>query len=246
MANIRIWLKYDGTDFHGYQIQKNGITVQEHIEKAIMKITGVKTSVTGCSRTDAGVHALMYAANFHSDTKIPDEKLPVALNTALPDTIRVYKAERVSENFHATFSAVEKTYEYTIDTNDIADPFLKRYAWHYNYYVDSERMKEGAVHLIGKHDFTAFMASGGQVKTTVRTVKDIEITEKDKVITLRITADGFLYNMVRIIAGTLVYCGAGKLSPDDVKKMLESKDRREGGVTAPPEGLKLISVVYEE
>lgn len=201
MANIRIWLKYDGTDFHGYQIQKNGITVQEHIEKAIMKITGVKTSVTGCSRTDAGVHALMYAANFHSDTKIPDEKLPVALNTALPDTIRVYKAERVSENFHATFSAVEKTYEYTIDTNDIADPFLKRYAWHYNYYVDSERMKEGAVHLIGKHDFTAFMASGGQVKTTVRTVKDIEITEKDKVITLRITADGFLYNMVRIIAG---------------------------------------------
>lgn len=246
MANIRIWLKYDGTDFHGYQIQKNGITVQELIEKAIEKITGAKTPVIGCSRTDAGVHAYMYAANFHSETKIPDKKLPVALNTALPDTIRVYKAERVSDDFHATLSATEKTYEYTIDTNEIADPFLKRYAWHYNYFVDSERMKEGARYLIGKHDFTAFMASGGQTKTTVRTVKNIEITEKDKVITIKITADGFLYNMVRIIAGTLVYCGAGKLTPEDVGRILESKDRKEGGITAPPEGLKLISVIYEE
>ncbi len=246
MANIRIWLKYDGTDFHGYQIQKNGITIQETLEKAIEKITGVKTGITGCSRTDAGVHAMMYAANFISDTKIPLEKLPIALNTALPDTVRVYKAEYVSEDFHATFSALEKTYEYSIDTNEIADPFLKRYAWHYAYYVDSERMKKGAAYLIGKHDFSAFMASGGQVKTTVRTVKNIEITEKDKIITVKITADGFLYNMVRIIAGTLVYCGAGKLTPEDVKNILESKNRKEGGITAPPQGLKLISVVYGE
>ena len=246
MANIRIWLKYDGTDFHGYQIQKNGITIQETLEKAIEKITGVKTPLTGCSRTDAGVHAYMYAANFFSDTKVPMEKLPIAINTALPDTIRVYKAEYVPDDFHATFSAVEKTYEYTIDTNIVADPFLKRYAWHYTYYVDVERMREGAAYLLGKHDFSAFMASGGQAKTTVRTVKNIEITEKDKVITMKITADGFLYNMVRIIAGTLVYCGAGKLTPTDVLSILESKDRKEGGITAPPEGLKLISVVYED
>ena len=246
MANIRIWLKYDGTDFHGYQIQKNGITIQETLEKAIEKITGVKTPLTGCSRTDAGVHAYMYAANFFSDTKVPPEKLPIALNTALPDTIRVYKAEYVSDEFHATFSAIEKTYEYTIDTNVFADPFLKRYAWHYTYFVDVDRMKAGAEYLIGKHDFSAFMASGGQAKTTVRTVKNIEISEKDKVITMKITADGFLYNMVRIIAGTLVYCGAGKLTPEDVGIILESRDRKTGGITAPPNGLKLISVVYED
>ena len=246
MANIRIWLKYDGTDFHGYQIQKNGITIQETLEKAIGKITGTKTPVTGCSRTDAGVHAYMYAANFHSDTKVPLDKLPIALNTALPETIRVYKAEYVADDFHATFSAIRKTYEYTIDTNEIADPFLKRYAWHYNYAVDIERMKEGASYLLGKHDFSAFMAAGGQAKTMVRTVENIEITEKDKVITVKITADGFLYNMVRIIVGTLVYCGGGKLEPSDVLKIRESKDRKEGGITAPPSGLKLISVVYED
>lgn len=246
MANIRIWLKYDGTDFHGYQIQKNGITIQEILEKAIEKITGVKTPITGCSRTDAGVHAKMYAANFFSDTRIPTEKLPLALNTALPDTVRVYKAELVPDDFHATFSAVEKTYEYTIDTNSVSDPFIKRYAWHYTYQVNLERMKEGAKYLIGKHDFSAFMAAGGQAKTTVRTVKNIEITENNKVITLKITADGFLYNMVRIITGTLVYCGAGKLSPSDVKEILESKNRKNGGITAPPEGLKLISVIYED
>lgn len=244
MANIRIWLKYDGTDFHGYQVQKNGYTIQEALENAIFKIMGEEISVTGCSRTDAGVHAYMYAANFFSDTKIPIEKIPLALNTALPDSIRVYKAEKVDEDFHATYSAKEKTYEYTIDTNVIADPFLKRYAWHYSYETDIEKMKEGASYLLGKHDFSAFMASGAQVKTTVRTVKNIEISEKNKIITLKITADGFLYNMVRIITGTLVYCGTGKLKPSDVKDILESKERAQGGITAPPEGLKLISIVY--
>lgn len=244
MANIRIWLKYDGTDFHGYQVQKNGFTVQEALENAISKITGEKISITGCSRTDAGVHAYMYAANFFSETKIPMDKMPLAINTALPDSIRVYKAELTEDSFHATYSAKEKTYEYTIDTNIIADPFLKRYAWHFSYDLDIGKMKEGAQFLIGKHDFSAFMASGAQVKTTVRTVKKIEITEKDKIITLRITADGFLYNMVRIITGTLAYCGIGKIVPSDVKVILDSKKRALGGITAPPEGLKLISIVY--
>ncbi len=244
MANIRIWLKYDGTDFHGYQVQKNGFTVQEALENAISKITGEKISITGCSRTDAGVHAYMYAANFFSETKIPMDKMPLAINTALPDSIRVYKAELTEDSFHATYSAKEKTYEYTIDTNIIADPFLKRYAWHFSYDLDIGKMKEGAQFLIGKHDFSAFMASGAQVKTTVRTVKNIEITEKDKIITLKITADGFLYNMVRIITGTLAYCGIGKIVPSDVKVILDSKKRALGGITAPPEGLKLISIVY--
>ncbi len=244
MANIRLWLKYDGTDFHGYQVQKNGFTVQEALETAISKITGEKISVIGCSRTDAGVHAYMYAANFFSDTKIPMEKMPLAINTALPDSIRVYKAEEVEDSFHATYSAKEKTYEYTIDTNEIADPFLKRYAWHFTYELDIEKMKEGAAFLIGKHDFSAFMASGAQVKTTVRTIKNIEITKEEKIVTLKITADGFLYNMVRIITGTLAYCGIGKIAPFEVKTILESKKRALGGITAPPEGLKLISIVY--
>lgn len=244
MNNIRIWLGYDGTGFHGYQIQKNGYTIQEALTAAVSRVTGENISITGCSRTDAGVHAKCYAANFFSDTKIPVEKLPFAVNAYLPDTVRVYKAEYVDLDFHATYSAKEKTYEYTIDTNKISDPFLVRYAWHFPYDFDMEKMRMGAKHFVGTHDFSAFCAAGAQTKTAVRTVKELTAEIEDNIVTVKITADGFLYNMVRIITGTLAYTAIGRIKEDEIKEIILSCDRRRAGITAPPQGLKLISVVY--
>lgn len=244
MRNIRLWLCFDGTDFHGYQRQKNGYTVQQAVEEAIEKMTGHHRALIGCSRTDAGVHARCYCANFSSDTRIPMEKLPLALNTALPESIRILQSEYVPEAFHATFSAKEKTYEYFINTNKIADPFMARYSWHFAYDIRLSSMREAAGVLLGTHDFSAFMAVGGQTKTTVRTVTRLNLTEESGIIRMQITANGFLYNMVRIIAGTLVYCGLGKLGTKDVEALLDSGDRKQAGITAPPQGLFLQSVVY--
>ncbi len=244
MYNIRIWMKYDGTDFHGYQIQKNGFTVQEALTVALNRLTGESISVTGCSRTDAGVHAEVYAANFFSNTKIPTDKLPFALNAQLPESIRVTAAEYVNNDFHATFSAKEKTYEYTIDTGKIADPFLLRYAWHFPYDLDMDKMRAAAEFLEGRHDFSAFCAAGAQTKTSVRTVKVIEIIKENTLVKVKITADGFLYNMVRIIVGTLAYAAIGRIGVGEMEAIISSCDRRRAGITAPPQGLRLVSVVY--
>lgn len=244
MSNIRIWLKYDGTDFHGYQIQKNGISVQEVLTRAIEHVTGEKISLTGCSRTDSGVHASCYAANFFSETKVPCEKLPLAINAYLPESVRVYSAEKVSDDFHATFSAKEKTYEYLIDTNKVSDPFVSRYSWHYPYKLDLEKMKRAAKFIVGKHDFSCFCAAGAQTKTSVRTVSALDVSEDGGFVKIKITADGFLYNMVRIITGTLVYASVGKIDPDSVEDIISSCDRRRAGITAPPEGLRLTDVRY--
>lgn len=244
MSNIRIWLQFDGTDFHGYQIQKNGFSVQETIQNAVRAVTGERINIIGCSRTDAGVHAKQYCANFFSETKIPLERLPLALNTHLPEAVRVYEAQYAKPDFHATFSAKEKTYVYTINTNKIADPFTARYAWHYPYALDIEAMKKGAEYILGKHDFSAFRAAGAQTKTSVRTVKKIDICEKSGIVKISVTADGFLYNMVRIITGTLLYVGIGKIAPQGIEEIILSKDRKKSGITAPPQGLMLVSVVY--
>lgn len=244
MSNIRIWLKYDGTDFHGYQIQKNGISVQEVLTHAIERVTGSRVSLTGCSRTDSGVHASCYAANFFSDTKVPIEKLPLAINAYLPDSVRVYSSEIVPDDFHATFSAKEKTYEYTIDTNKVSDPFVSRYSWHYPYKLDLEKMKQAAGFIVGTHDFSSFCAAGAQTKTSVRTVSALDILEDNGFVKIKITANGFLYNMVRIITGTLVYASVGKICPDSMGEILMSCDRKRAGITAPPEGLRLINVRY--
>lgn len=244
MSNIRIWLKYDGTDFHGYQMQKNGISIQEVLTRAIECVTGEKVTLIGCSRTDSGVHASCYAANFFSDTKVPMERLPLAINAYLPESVRVYASEKVADDFHATFSAKEKTYEYTIDTNKVSDPFVSRYTWHYPYKLDIEKMREAASFVVGTHDFSAFCAAGAQTKTSVRTVSALTVTEENGFFKVRITANGFLYNMVRIVTGTLVYASVGKLEPASVGDIIASRDRKKAGITAPPEGLKLISVVY--
>ena len=243
--NYKMKMAYDGTNYHGWQRQKNGITVQEVLENVLSEMFGKETVVTGCSRTDAGVHAKIYVCNFSGETTIPAEKIPFVLNTKLPDDIRAYSCETVPEDFNARFHTVTKAYEYKIVNRPFQDPLLRNFAWHYPVELDIEKMQRAAKIIEGKHDFASFCAAGSVVKSTVRTVTELTIKKEGDIITVRAAADGFLYNMVRIIVGTLVYVGNGKLSENDIKELIEKKDRREMGITAPPQGLSLVEVNYE-
>ena len=230
-------LCYDGTEYHGFQRQENGITIQEVIETAIKKVTGEKVSITGCSRTDAGVHATEYVCNFRTESSVPADKFCFAINSFLPEDVSCTASSEVDMDFHARYSAKAKTYTYTIYNAPHRNPVLCRFAWHYPVKIDIDKMKIAAKAIVGTHDFTAFMASGGQQKTTVKTVNFLDITTHENKIDITINADGFLYNMVRIIAGTLVYAGVGKIDPNDVPAIIESGDRTLAGITAPPQGL---------
>ena len=242
MNNFKLTLSFDGTNYHGWQIQPNAETVQELMQNAVSKITGENVKVVGCSRTDAGVHARMYVCSFHSDTNIPCDKIPNALNSSLPSDIRVSKCEIADDEFNARFSTVSKTYLYRINISKTADVFNLRYSWHCTYELDVEKMQKEARKIIGKHDFTSFMAAGSDIVNAERTVTDLKLVCDGDFINMYITADGYLYNMVRIIAGTLVYAGCGKI--DDVAKVIEAKDRTKAGKTAPPQGLFLYDINY--
>ncbi len=244
MRNIKLNLSYDGSLYHGFQIQKNGITIQQTVEEAIEKITGEKTAITGCSRTDAGVHALDYVCNFHTNSVIPDEKFPFALNAHLPKDIACSRAQTVDKDFHARYSAKSKIYVYKIHNLPHRDPINGRYSWHYPVRLDVGEMQKAAEFFLGTHDFKAFMATGGQQKTTVKTVYMLEVTENSGNITVKIHADGYLYNMVRIITGTLVYVGNGKIKAVDIPDIIKNGDRTLSGITAPPQGLALAEIFY--
>jgi len=244
MRNIKIELMYDGTSYHGFQIQKNGLTIQQCLEDAVFKITNERASIIGCSRTVAGVHAKGYVANFYTNTKVPTEKIPIALNSFLNSDIRVKNAEDVSEEFHARKSAVSKTYNYKIVNQKYEDVFLRNFSWFYPKDLNFEKMREASKYFIGEHDFKGFMATGSSVKTTVRNIISLDIYKNDSIIDIEISANGFLYNMVRIIAGTLVYVGNGKINIEDIPDILRSKDRKKAGITAPPSGLTLLKVKY--
>lgn len=237
-------LCYDGTEYHGFQRQENGITIQQVVETAIKKVTGEILSITGCSRTDAGVHATEYVCNFKTESTVPADKFCFALNSYMPDDVSCIASSEATMDFHARYSAKAKTYTYTIYNAPHKNPVLCRFAWHYPIKIDVEKMKKAAKYIVGTHDFTAFMASGGQQKTTVKTVNFLDIAQNEKEITISINADGFLYNMVRIIAGTLVYTGVGKIEPDDLPDIIESKERVRAGITAPPQGLCLKKIFY--
>lgn len=244
MRNIVLTLSYDGTEYHGFQRQENGITIQQVVENAIKKVTGETLSITGCSRTDAGVHATEYVCNFRTESSVPADKFCFALNSYMPDDVSCIASCEAAEDFHARYSAKSKTYTYTIYNAPHKNPVLCRFAWHYPIKIDIEKMKIAAAEIVGTHDFKAFMASGGQQKTTVKTVNFLDITTDEKRIFITINADGFLYNMVRIIAGTLVYAGTGKINPEDVPDIIKSGDRVRAGITAPPQGLCLKKVLY--
>ena len=245
MRNIKLELAFDGTNYHGWQRQNNNPTVQEEIEKAIERITCEFSSVLGCSRTDAGVHAENYVCNFTSNTSIDCFRLPLALNAVMPKDIRIYRAEDVPPEFHATLDATEKTYKYLVKNAAHQNPFLRNYSWHYPHDVDVDLMQRVIPHFCGTHDFTSFMCTDSDAKSPVRTVKHLSVEKKDDLLEFSVTADGFLYNMVRIIVGTLIYVGNQKIPASDIPHILEAKDRRLAGVTAPAHGLRLYRIVYK-
>ena len=247
MKNIAMRLMYDGSHYHGWQYQKNGITIQQVLEEALSELTGEQIKVTGCSRTDAGVHALDYVMNFKSKTDIPTEKLPYALNYKLGGDIVATEAWIADDDFNARFSSKGKRYIYRIWNGKIKNPFHRGYSWYLPYKTNRNEMKRAAEYFVGKYDFSAFMAAGGSQKTTVRTIREctvIEDSDMPELLTVTVAADAFLYNMVRIITGTLAEVGFGKILAEDIPRIIESGDRRESGLTAPPEGLFLKKVFY--
>ena len=245
MQNIRITLSYDGTSYHGFQIQKNAVTIQETVQKALSKITGGEVKLVGCGRTDSGVHARAYTANFLTESTIPADKVCPALNANLPDDILCISSCAADMDFHAKNSAIRKKYTYKILNSAAADPFLRNYAWHYKFPLDIEKMQKAARAFIGTHDFIGFAAAGFTVKTTVRTIYSLDVYREGDMIVMDVVGNGFLYNMVRIIAGTLVFAGGGKINPDNMADIIASCDRNRAGITAPPQGLYLTEVMYE-
>ena len=241
---IKLTLSYDGTHYCGWQRQKNGVSVQETVENAIFSLTGEKVSATGSGRTDAGVHAEGQIACFDTSANIPPEKFYKALNVLLPPDIKAVKSEKAEEGFHPVRAAKRKTYVYTLYVSDVSLPLLERYAVRVEK-LDIEKVKAAAKLIKGTHDFKCFSSVGGSVKTTVRTVYSVSVKEKNGIIKITVSGNGFLYNMVRIIVGTLVKVGQGKMTEEEVNKMLSGGGRTLGGTTFPAKGLCLKKVEYK-
>ena len=242
---VKLVVAYDGTDYCGWQVQPNGITVEEVLNRALSRLLKEEITVTGASRTDSGVHSLGNVAVFDTDTRMPAEKISYAINQRLPEDIVVQDSCEVPEDFHPRFAASQKTYEYKILNRKFPMPTLRRDTLFYCHPLDEGRMRQGAQFLVGTHDFTSFSSVKAQTNTFVRTVYELTVERtEDDIIHIRITGNGFLYNMVRIIAGTLLLVGAGKLEPEDVGRILAAKDRGAAGPTAPAHGLTMIGITY--
>ena len=246
MRNIALFLTYLGTHYHGWQVQKNLPTVAETMEKAAAMVVGHPVHMTGCGRTDAGVHARVYVANFRTSSTIPVERLPYALNTHLPCDIVVTKAFEVHENFNAIGSCIKKEYTYRIYNSRIKNPFYVDRAYFYPKRLDEAVMDRAARMFEGTHDFAAVRSVGTNVRSTVRTIHYCRVTRSGELLELKVCADGFLYNMVRAITGTVLYAAEGKLTPEDIPVILDSGNRTLAGPTAPPGGLYLTRVWYED
>lgn len=244
MKNIAMKLMFDGSRYHGWQVQKSEATVAGTIETALSGLCGHKVKLHGCGRTDAGVHAERYCANFHTSSTIPPERLPLAVNSLLPPDIAAQSAVYAPEGFDAILSCEKKEYTYRILNSRIRDPFLSGRAYLYPLRLDLDAMKRAAAHFVGVRDFAAMRSAGSRTRTTVRTVYSCEVVEAGELVELRVCADGFLYNMARAMAGTLIYVSEGKISPDDIAGLLERGDRRLAGPTAPPGGLYMTRLWY--
>jgi len=244
MRNIKLIIEYDGTNYYGWQKQLHQKTIQETIENSIERITGEKVNIYGSGRTDRGVHATGQVANFFTESRIPSEKFKYAINSVLPKDIIISHSEEVDSTFHSRYSAKGKEYKYLIYNRETPSPILRNYAYYVPYELNFELMQEAAKDFIGTHDFAAFMSSGSSVKDTVRTIYDINLTRNNELIQLRVRGNGFLYNMVRIIVGTLVDIGIGKINSSCIPEILSSRDRQRAGHTAPPQGLYLEKVYY--
>ncbi len=246
MRNIKLTIEYDGKDFNGWQKQDNKLNIQGEIERAIETVTGEKVNLIGSGRTDAGVSALGQVANFKLETnQMPIEKMAYAINSQLKKSIRVKKAEEVDEKFHSRYTCKQKTYQYTINNSEQGTAIFRNIEYHFPLKLDEEKMNEAVKYLIGKHDFKSFKASGTSSKNSVRIIYDAKVTREGELVKIELTGSGFLYNMVRIIAGTLLDVGQGKIEPEEVKEILEKKDRSFAGKTLPANGLCLMKVEYK-
>ncbi|MDR0315001.1 MAG: tRNA pseudouridine(38-40) synthase TruA [Oscillospiraceae bacterium] len=244
MRNLLLTLRFDGKNYHGWQVQKNALTVQQVLQDAIEKTTNNRDNVIGCSRTDAGVHANMYCCSVKTDSSIPCDHMPSALNTHLPGDIAVVKCDQADINFHARYDCLSKQYIYKIYNAPIMDPFLQGYAMHYKYKLPEELLWQQAQSFIGRHDYASFCAIGGSVDKTVKNVMSCGIKRDGDMIIFEVEANGFLYNMVRIMCGTLLEIAQGKIEKDSIGKILKLKDRDKAGFTVPACGLYLNKVSY--
>lgn len=245
---LKIILSYDGTDYSGWQVQKNAKTVQGAFQDAVENVYGSRFSVTGCSRTDAGVHANSYCCSVEipveCNINIPLEKIPVVFNRFLPDDISVLSAEVAADEFHPRYDVVYKEYEYIIHNSEIKNPFYSNRVFMYPKRLDEGLMNKAAQHFVGTFDFLGFMSSGSSVEDTVRTIKYFTVRRDGERVIINVAADGFLYNMVRILVGTLIEVSEGKINVNDVDDVILSKDRKRAGFTAPASGLYLNKIVY--
>ena len=246
MRNIALQLMYNGTAYHGWQVQKTEVTVAETLEKALAAICCHPVKVTGCGRTDAGVHAEHYIANFRTSSTIPADRIPLAVNTRLPEDIVVCRAFDVAEDFNAIGSCLKKEYTYRIFNSRIRNPFYVNRAYFYPKRLDEALMDQAARAFEGTHDCRAVRSVGTETKTTVRTIHYCHVSRSGDLLELKVCADGFLYNMVRAITGTVLYAAEGKLTPEDIPAILESGNRTLAGPTVPPGGLYLTKLWYED
>lgn len=245
MKRIMLKIAYDGTAYYGWQVQPKVPTVEAEINKALSELLGEEVTVIGASRTDAGVHALGNVAVFDTESAFPPEKICLAVNNRLPADIRVMSSVEVAADFHPRKEKCSKTYEYKILNSKILIPTYRLYAYHIYYPLDPCLMREAAKYLTGEHDFASFCSVNTQVKDTTRTIYDLDVYKEGNMITIRVKGNGFLYNMVRIIAGTLIEVGRGKYPPDKIKEILNGCNRSLAGPTAPAHGLTLVKIEYE-
>ncbi len=246
MARYLLTISYLGTAFCGWQVQPNGESVQQVLGDAIAKVFHVSHGVTGCSRTDSGVHANMFCCHTDIETEMPPEKIILALNNNLPPEIAVKKCQQVADDFHARYSCVGKNYIYKISNKPYLDPFSDGRVYWYKHRLNLENMKLAAELFVGRHDFSAFCAANASVVDKVRTITECSVTETEDIIVISVSADGFLYNMVRIIVGTLLEVGCGKIKYSSIPQIISSKQRELAGFTAPAHGLYLNKVFYKE
>ena len=245
MRNIKLTIEYDGKNFAGWQTQPDKVSIQSEIEKAIFAVTGEAVELIASGRTDAGVHALGQVANFHTNSSIDIDKIPYAINSKLPKSIVILKAEEVEERFHSRYNCKLKTYRYIVNNNEFPSALNRYREYHMPYKLDYEAMEKAIKCFEGEHDFKGFKSSGGNAKkTTVRTLTKCTIKKENERIIIELTGNGFLYNMVRIISGTIVDVGLGKIKAEDIPEIIKSGIRTNAGKTLPPHGLYLVSVEY--
>ena len=244
MRNIKLTIEYDGKDFNGWQKQPNKLNIQGNIEKVISEITKEEIELIGSGRTDAGVHAKGQVANFKTNSNIPIEKFAIAINSRLKKSIIIKKAEEVPERFHSRYNCKKKTYRYIINNSDMGSAIYRNLEYNIKMPLNLENMKKASKYFEGEHDFSAFKASGTSSKSSVRTIYSADVKKENERIIIELTGNGFLYNMVRIISGTLVEVGLGKIRPEEIEDIIDSKNRQMAGKTLPPYGLYLVEVNY--